>query len=382
MKLFSLILITVFLNVTAFAQQTPKIDDALLLDYYQNQRFADAADYLKKTYTEPVTDVKALSSLAYASSMAGRLPEANDYYQRIYVLDTTNTAILFNLGSINARRGDNLKAIIFYKKILLRDSTNFNVFKQMATLSQNTGKTTDAINYLQKANKINPVEPDVAVDLVEFYINQKLYTKADTIVSTALRADTANLSLLFGKARVNYFLEKFPETVMVCNKLIQDGDQIGIIISMLGTSYYNLKDYDNCISTFKLLEQSNASTETSYYYTAMSYKALGKQAMAVIYFNKTIKEAISGNVNSYYGEMADCYDQMHQLKNAVNAYQKSLLYGVMPLTYYALANLYDTELKNKPFALRYYKKYLSSNTPADQKSYRAYSKRRVSEMKH
>jgi tetratricopeptide (TPR) repeat protein len=381
-KLFGLILITVFLNITAFAQQIQKVDDALLLDYYQNQRFADAADYLKKTYPEPVTDIKALSSLAYASSMAGRLPEANDYYQRIYVLDTTNTAILFNLGSINARRGDNMKAITFYKKILLRDSTNFNVFKQMATLSQNMGKTTDAINYLQKANKINPVEPDVAFDLVEFYINQKLYTKADTVVSAALQADTANLSLLFGKARVNYFLEKFPETIVVCNKLMQDGDQIGIIISMLGTSYYNLKDYDNCISTFKLLEQSNASDETSYYYTAMSYKALGKQAMAVIYFNKTIKEAISGNVNSYYGEMADCYDQMHQLKNAVNAYQKSLLYGVMPLTYYALANLYDTELKNKSFALRYYKKYLSSNISSDQKSYRAYSKKRVSELKH
>jgi tetratricopeptide (TPR) repeat protein len=382
MKSFSLALITVFLNMSAFAQQTQKVDDALLLDYYQNQRFADAADYLKKTYTEPVTNIKALSSLAYASSMSGRLPEANDYYQRIYLLDTNNTAILFSLGSINARRGDDVKAVTFYKKILLRDSTNFNVFKQMATLSQNMGKTTDAISYLQKANKLNPAEPDVAFDLAEFYINEKLYTMADTVVSTALKADTANLSLLFGKARVNYFLEKFPETVVVCNKLIQDGDQTGIIISMLGTSYYNLKDYNNCISTFKLLEQSNTSNETFYYYTAMSYKALGKQAMAVIYFNKTVKEALSGNVNSYYGEMADCYDQMHQLKNAVNAYQKSLLYGVMPLTYYALANLYDTALKNKSFALRYYKKYLGCNTPADQESYRVYSKRRVSELKH
>jgi hypothetical protein len=53
-----------------------KVDDALLLDYYQNQRFAEAADYLKTVYTEPITDLKALSQLAYTANMAGRLPEA------------------------------------------------------------------------------------------------------------------------------------------------------------------------------------------------------------------------------------------------------------------------------------------------------------------
>ena len=370
----------IYLSTPVFAQQNQKADDALLLDYYQNQHFAEAADYLKKTYAEPVTDVKILSSLAYASSMAGRLPEADGYYQRIYATDTTNTAILFNLGSINSRRGDNLKAISFYKKILLRDSANFNVYKQMATLSQNTGSILDAINYLIKANKINPVEPDVAYDLTSFYINLKLYKKADTVVTVALQADTANLLLMLGKAQINYSLEKYPETVDVCNKLIQSGNQVSIVISMLGTSYFNLKNYTNCINTFKLMEQSKTASETSYYYTAMSYKALGDLSTAVIYFDKAIKEAISGNVNSYYGEMAGAYDKMHQVKKAINAYQKSLLYGVMPLTYYALANLYDTELKNKALALRYYKKYVSSIPPEEQRSYVTYSKGRVKDL--
>src|SRR5260221_7737110 len=126
MKIFILILITILLNAPAFAQETSKINDALLLEYYQNQRFEDAANYLKTNYPEPVTDIKILSSLAYASAMAGKLPEAEDYYQRIYATDTTNTSILFNLGSINVRRGNSMKAITYYKKILLRDSANFN----------------------------------------------------------------------------------------------------------------------------------------------------------------------------------------------------------------------------------------------------------------
>jgi tetratricopeptide (TPR) repeat protein len=380
MKPAFLFLVIIFFNISLFAQQSVKPNDALLLDYYQTQRFAEAADYLKKMYPEPVTEVKALSSLAYASAMAGRLPEADDYYQRLYAKDTTNTAILFSLGSISARRGDNVKALSFYSKILLRDSTNFSVYKQMATLSRNAGNFPGAILYFQKANKLNPIEPDVAYDLGTFYINLKLYKKADTTVTTALQADTANLLLLFAKAETVYRLDNFPQTVTVCSKLIRSGSQTGIVISMLGTSYYKLKSYNDCISTFKLLEESKTSSETSYYYTAMSYKALGKQAEAVSYFDKAIKEAISANANSYYSEMADSFDKMHQLKNAANAYQKSLLYGVMPLTYYALANLYDTELKNKNLALRYYKKYLKSQPPKDQKPYAAYAERRVSEL--
>jgi len=104
-----------------------------------------------------------------------------------------------------------------------------------------------------------------------------------------------------------------------------------LLSACLVLSYYNLKQYDSCINTFKLLEDSKTTGETSYYYTAMSYKALGKQAIAISYFEKAIKEAISENVNSYYGEMGDSYDRLHQAKSAVNAYQKSLLYGVMPL---------------------------------------------------
>lgn len=380
MKSILIFLLLIVLYFNASAQQTVKADDALLLEYYQNQRYADAADYLKKSYPEPIADTKILARLAYVSQMAGKLPEAEDYYQRVYSADTTNTAILFNLGNINARRGNNLKALTWYKKILLRDSTNFNVYKQMASLSQNTGNMLDAIKYLLKANKLNPIEPDVAFDLTNIYINLKLYAKGDTVVTAALQADTANLLLLFGKAQIDYRLEKYPETVVVCNKLIQEGNQTSAVVNMLGTSYFNLKNYNQCIATFKLMEDNQTASETSYYYTAMSFKALGKQSPAINYFEKAIKEAISGNVDSYYSEMGDSYDKLHQLKNSANAYQKSLLYNITPITYYVLANLYDSEIKNKTQALKYYKKYLACDPPEKQKSFVDYSKDRVKRL--
>ncbi|MEB0263135.1 MULTISPECIES: hypothetical protein [unclassified Mucilaginibacter] len=48
MKSIYCLLLLSILSIGCFAQETTKVDDALLLDYYQNQRFAEAADYLKK----------------------------------------------------------------------------------------------------------------------------------------------------------------------------------------------------------------------------------------------------------------------------------------------------------------------------------------------
>jgi tetratricopeptide (TPR) repeat protein len=382
MKSRLLLLLLSCFGVTAFAQQQ-KADDALLLEYYQNQRFGNALDYLKKQYPEPVTDLKTLSSLAYTSQMAGKLADAESYYQRIYDRDSTSMALLYSLGNINMRRGNNARALIYYKKILLRDSTNFNVYKQLATLSQNMGNFPATITYLQRANGLNPVDPDMAADLATIYINLKVYPRADTVVTKALAADTANLLLLRDKAIVNYRLDKFPETITICVKLMQQGEASGEVVNMLGGSYFMVKNYTDCITTFEILDNSKTATETSYYHMAMSHKALKNQEQAILYFNKAITAAISVNVDSYYSEMGDSYDKLHLLKKAVAAYQKSLLYDTKPvITYYVLANLYDSELKNKASALKYYKKYVRSAPPEKQKSYLEYAKKRLKELAH
>ena len=135
-------------SFAAFAQQTNKADEALLLDYYQTQRFGVAADYLKSAYPEPVTNVKALGQLAYTTNMAGRLTEAEGYYQRIYNIDSANIAVLYNLGSLNLRRGNNQKAELYYKLIIARDTSNFMVYKQLAKINYDKSNFGASINYL------------------------------------------------------------------------------------------------------------------------------------------------------------------------------------------------------------------------------------------
>ncbi|MEO3403461.1 hypothetical protein AAFN85_06140 [Mucilaginibacter sp. CAU 1740] len=372
---FALLLFTKAL----FAQKAA--NDSVLLDYYQNQHFAEAADYLKATYPEPITDLKVLNKLAYTSRMASRLPDANTYYQRVYEADTTNLSSIYNMSEISKRRGKNKVAISYIKKILLKDTTNFDVYKQLSDLSYNIGDLQGNIIYLQKANNINPTNPDVAFDLSTYFIKLKQYGNAEQVIDKALAADTANMLLLQGKAQSDYALRKYPETVIIAKKLIDAGQQTNAIISMLGTAYYMTNDYTNCIKTFKLLNDNQLGTESSFYYTAMSYKALHNNVQAIICLDKAIEVGISSGISSFYSEKGDSYDRLHQLDKAVAAYQKSLMYKPDPITYYALATLYDTGLKNKKSALKYYKKYLASKKPQDtQKTYIAYSQQRIKSL--
>ncbi len=363
----------------AFSQQVAKADEALLLEYYQNQRFSDAADYLKKTYPEPVTDQKVLTQLAYTSQMAGKLLDAEGYYQRIYNNDSTNTTVLFNLGAINIRRGNNLKAEGFYKKIAQRDTTNFVVYKQLAAISQGKGELQDQLSYLIKANRLNPAEPDVASDLSDQYVLLKKFTDADSVLNKAIIADPENSVLLLSRLKLLYSQGKWEDAKNTAIQLTQLGDQSGYVLTKLGIAYYNLKDYECAIETLAGISDMEQN-ETSFYIAALAYKALKHQTEATQYLARAINAGISPNIADYYSEMADSFDTLKNLKMAVFAYEKSLQFEERSITLYMLATLYDTELHNKKMAKFYYKKYIAADPPKKEGKYLAYAQSRVSAL--
>jgi len=363
-------------NIAVFAQSEPTPDDALLLEYYQNQRFADAADYLKKTYPEPVTDTKVLARLAYTSQMASKLADAEGYYQRIYNIDSSNTAVLFNLGAINIRRGNNLKAEVYYKKIIQKDTTNFMVYKQLASISLDKGDKDAQFIYLKKANQLNPAEPDVASDLSDAYVMLKQFSLAQTVLDEAIAQDPENSVLLLSQLKLVYSQNKWEDTKNTCMKLVELGNHGGFVLTKLQIAYYNLKDYWCSVETMAEISELELS-ETNFYIAALAFKELKDQPRAVEYLMKAINAGISPNIGDYYAEMADSYETLTKYKKAVTAYQKGLQFDEKPLTYYLLATLYDSHLKNKVMALTYYRKYIAAKPPSKEEKYKVYAQSRI-----
>lgn len=354
MKTTLLTLLFGLLLTAGFAQQATKVDDALLLEYYQAQRYQDAADYLKKTFPEPVTDIKVLAKLAYTTNMANKLPEAQAYYERIYNIDTTNEGALFSIGNINLRRGNSLKAETYFKRILLQDSTNFSVYTKLADIASVKKDTANRIIYLQKANKLNFFDVDVAVDLSTLYMAQKKFDLALTILNKASESDPDNIFILINMATLTFKEKKWQETVDACKKLIALDAADPQVMYKLGVSYYSLKNYA-CGAEVLSGIGANDQTEFSDYYTAQCYKGLKDYKAAIVWLNNSLTQAISANAASYYGEIADNNERMNQSKKAVAAYQKGLQFREDPAIYTALADLYATKLNDKATATKYYK---------------------------
>ncbi|PJJ84612.1 tetratricopeptide repeat protein [Mucilaginibacter auburnensis] len=381
MKYLSLLLfIAFYFSMESYAQETRKTDDALLLDYYQGGRYAEALTYLKTVYAEPVSDAKELTRLAYTASMANKLPEAEAYYQQIYNRDTTNKTSLYNMATINQRRGNNFKAESYLKKYIKLDTTTFAVYKQLANFAATKADFTAQLAYLQRANKLDSIEFDVAADLSDLYVKLKFNQQAEKVLSVAIAADPENIVLLQSLLKLASAQKKWQLAVKTGEQLLQAGDGSAFTATKLGVAYYQMKSYRCGIETLAALPDI-FQTEVTAYFTGACYKQLKDPKNAVYYFDKAIKLSISPSTNTYYSEMGDTYEGMKLLSKAQSSYQKALLYDEKPLTLYFLANLFDRQLKDPSSALKYFKKYLASKPDAnEEKDYIAYSKSRVEQL--
>ncbi|WP_412467725.1 tetratricopeptide repeat protein [Pedobacter sp. KLB.chiD] len=379
MKHLFTLLGSVILTLTSYAQEAKTVDKEKLFDLYQTQRYADAAQYLKGIYGEDVNDFKILSQMGYCFLMAGNNVEAEKFYSKAYTLQPKNLSILFSLGSINTKRGNTEKAKLYYGEIVAIDSNNFSVYKLLANLYR---IPTDSLKlfYLLKANKINPAEGDVAVDLAGIYTTKQAYEKAYQILDIASKADSDNLILQKEKLPIANQLKRYTEVIAAGEKLLKDGDDAGVLKDV-AKAYYYTKKYQKAIDLFKLLEKVAMQNEATLYYTALSYRALKNYQQAANYTKKTIEEAISPNTPSYYALLGLVYEENNQLSQANSAYKKGLQFNAAPNLYYRLAVFYDTKLKQSGNALKYYNLYLKSKpSVTDDKAELKFVKDRVAQL--
>src|SRR6218665_155427 len=97
-KLYAILLFALIYNF-CFAQDS--LDKEKLLEFYQTQRYAEAASYLSNIYPPETNDIKALTQIAYCNMMAGKLVDAEKNYQKINQLQPQQFAVLFSLANIN-----------------------------------------------------------------------------------------------------------------------------------------------------------------------------------------------------------------------------------------------------------------------------------------
>lgn len=378
-QIISFLLSALLFSTSVKAQALKPADQEQLLEFYQSQRYPEAAKMLQEIFGQDPQDLKAISMLAYANNMAGSLKEAEQYYLKLYQFDAKSLAVLFSLAGINARRGNEEKTKAYYKEILTIDSNNYRALKLLAgTLS--SGLNGEKLKYLKSANRINPTDGDVAYDLAVELNLLKQSDKAYQVLEQAYQADTSNYLLLKAKLPIVLALKKLDEAALTGNKLLSSGDSSSFVLNCMAKLSFQNKAYRKAIDLFKILEQRNEQSESSLYYTAICYQKLNDLKNARAYTSATIEFSISPNVSSYYALLGYLEESSGAYKNANQTYQKGLQFENNGSLYYNLALLNDFKLNKQATALKYYKRYLESKPDEKQLENISYAKERIMAM--
>ncbi len=357
--------------------QAVSIDKEKLLEYYENQRYADAAKYLENLYPQDTKDVKALTQMAYCNMMAGKLPEAEKNYLKANTAEPNNLPVLFSLANISSRRGNAAKAKTYLTQIMQLDSLNFSACKQLAVYAE----TPEArLGYLKKANRLNKTDPDVAYDLSMAYKQQRQFQPAYDVLKTAIEADPENFTLQQAQLPVANLLGKYQEVIDTGKKLTNNNTDVNVINEM-GQAYFYLKDYQMCATLFKTLEDLGVRNEGTLYFMALSYRELKNYDLATAYAQKTIEEGISKHTATYYTTLGGIYEAKNQFPEAVAAYKRGLTFDNSNMINYRLGLLYDLNMKQAKNALSYYNLYLKSKPDQEkEKDQIAYAKTRIAAL--
>lgn len=380
MKQLFLFFSIVFAYQLSIAQSKTGIDREKLLDYYQTQRYAEAAAYLQSYHKEDTQDIKALSQMAYANLMAGKLTEAEKYYTKLNNLQPSNLPTLFSLASISSRRGNVEKAKAYYVEVLKNDSTSFSAYKQLADLDRE-GISLVRNHYLEKANELMPADADVAFDLCEIYFKMNFFDKAKRVLEPALAADSGNLRLLKMKMPINMASRNYPEAIKTGHVLLNYGDSSTFVLNNLAKSYFLSLDYPNALKYFLIIQDKAFDNEGLYYNIGLSYRGVKDFKNAIPYFEKAIKEGISPKIATYYGLLGDSYESVNQNESANKTYKKGLQFENNGSLLYNIALVYETKLNDKKNAVNYYDQYLKTINPKEQPKLISFIKNKIEELK-
>lgn len=354
-------MITIVLPVFGQNETSPTDgpDQDKLLDYYQTQRYTEAAKYLTQYYTEDVQDAKVLAQLGYVNLMAGKLPAAENNYLKLFKLNPKSLPALFSLATIQVKRGNEAKAKSYYKEIIALDSTNFNAYKELANLSKED-TSGEKLNYLIKANQLNPTEANVVFDLCQIYFKMNQHGKANDLLEPALKADSANIQLLKMKMPIDMTAKKYTAAIETGQQLLSYGDSSAFVMNNLAKSYFLILKYKDALTYFLKVNETASDNESLFYNIAMCYRSLRDYKNANLYVSKAIEVGISPKTASYYGVLGDTFENLDKYQEAITAYKRGLLFENNGSLYYNIALVYETKLNDKKNAIVNYNLYLNN----------------------
>ena len=375
-KIFFFILIGVLSVLCVAAQtgaQSSSIDKNVVNEYFQNQQFDEAIAYLAPVLRgSDSSDVAALGYAGYAYYMNDDARAAYRCYQRIVGLDSNNVAALHYLVLIES--GEDVDEAIGYAARLIElQPGRAGWWRIMGELSRRKNQPDTALVYFNQAYVLAPGDVKVIAGLAELLEDQKNFTRADSILDLALEKDSLNSNLLKLRVRSAYFAQDYVHAIIPGERVVQSGEPATQALNWLALSYYNLKQYPDCIRVCEHMLDLGLELEAVYYYEARAWAKLRHYQQSDSLLEICLSKAISKTAEWYYDALGENHESLAAYRQAVANYDTAFYLFKDPLVLYTCGRICETELHNTVLARQYYRRYLALGKPVSKQEKEAYA---------
>jgi tetratricopeptide (TPR) repeat protein len=347
-------------------------DKNIVMDYFQNQQFTEAIDYLQPAFTADSTNLTVLSWLGYANYMNEDKQASEACNLRILRLDSNNISALSYL--VNLNKDDAHVIAMGYALRLITLQPNKAVWwRTMGDLFRRSNEIDSAIIYHRHAYELAPTDNKNAVALGDALIEKKLYPQADSVLDAGLARDSMNLSLLRSRIHSAYLAQDYAAAIAPGEKIRQLNTPILNALTWLALSYYNLGKYPECVSTCEYMQYNGFDIESIYYYEARAYTKMKEYKKSNDLLAICLNKAISHTAEWYYNDLGSNYEELKDYKAAVAHYDTAYYLFREPLMLYNCGRISETALKNPAMARKYFTLYLKTAHPTSAEEKKAYN---------
>ncbi|WP_173003085.1 lipopolysaccharide assembly protein LapB [Chitinophaga sp. SYP-B3965] len=366
--------------VPAMAQDN--IDKALLMDYFQEQQFDKAIQYLEGVKPQQANGLALLASAYYQS---GQMMPAEKYYTLVLAQDSNHIQAHQALGNIARQQKQPLLAIAHFEKLVALRPTNPLYYKQLSIACGNVvGLQDSAFNYMWMAYQLNPKDVSVVTALSADLIDEKEYARADSLLKQYMLIDSSQVMVISQLVKTSYLQKDFSSATLYGERLMAMNALELTAFSYLSVSYYALKKYDSCIIVYDktaAMTRGNAP-ETIIYYAGISYARMKQFDKSNELIQRCIDLAKSKSLDSYYATLADNYEQMKQFRRAISYYDTSYYLFKDPMRQYGIGRIYEQHLQDPLNAKKHYRQYVKDAKPEnkEEESIHTYVKERIKNL--
>jgi tetratricopeptide (TPR) repeat protein len=353
--------------------QHGEIDKNKVSDYFQNEQYNEAIKYLDSAITNHPDDVYALNSLGYAHYMIKDLKGAEDNYLKAFLSDTANFTANKYLALINTNYKRYDQALTYYTRLLKAQPQNGLLYKFMGDVYTEKDNTDSALMMYSAADSLQPQNPKITSAYVTQLLSVKNYKRADSVLNAFLKYDSVNVPVMILAVKSAYEQENYKQAASFSNRW-KKVDFVDINTTIhLAISNFNLKNYTLSFQLCDTLLQQGIETEGLLYYASRAMYKLGQFKKSNELLTQCLSKAISLNADTYFSSKADNYEALNQYKKVISVYDTAYYLFRSPLSLYNIGRLYESGLKNKTLAYKYYSKYLKSGKPKNADEKRVYS---------